>query len=169
MDRVDETSGALLRAARDAKVEPDRAVEGGVLDHQQVAQLLGPVLGVLVGGKVAALATPLQQRVDDPIDDLADAGLAIRAPRAAPEVLLGDDVDGQLGPRAGDLDVLLLEDRLPLLAGDGRRPALPLHQVEGVAAYGCEVALEAEPNLGMLMITVLTSSNNNISCVFGHF
>src|SRR5205814_10494000 len=79
------------------------------------------------------------------IDDLAHARLALRAARAAAEVLLRDDVDRQLRPGARDLDVLLLEDDLALLAGDRRRAALPLHEVVGMAAGRREETTEAQP------------------------
>ena len=46
--------------------------------------------------------------VDNAVDDLAHAGLALGGARAAAEVLLRDDVDGELRPRARDLDVDLL-------------------------------------------------------------
>src|SRR5207245_1687771 len=171
LDRVDEARRALLGAAGHTEVEPDRAVERRVLGDQEEAQLLGPVLGVLVGGEVGALEAPFLQRLDYAVDELADAGLALWRAGAAPEVLLGDHIDGQLRPRAGDLDVLLLEDELALLAGDGRGAALPFDQVVGVAALGCEVAPEPESRLGgsVLVIPVLASGVGEVSCVFGHF
>src|SRR6202030_1746526 len=126
-------------------VEPDRAVERRLLGDQQEAQLLGPVLGILVRREVVALDAPTGQGVDHAVDDLADAGLALGAAGGAAEVLLGDDVDGQLRPGAGDLDVLLLEDDLALLAGDRGGAPLPLHEVNGMAARRREVAAKAKP------------------------
>src|SRR5260370_14546202 len=105
----------MLGATGHSDVEPDGAVEGRVLGDQQEAELLGPVGGVLVGGEVVALAAPGLKRLDHAVDDLADAGLALRAVGSAAEVLLYDDVDCQLRPRPPDLDVLLLEDDLALL------------------------------------------------------
>src|SRR5487761_1601960 len=90
-------------------------------------------------------AEPCCERVDDPIDDLADACFALGGVGTAAEILLGDDVDRQLGPRAGDLDILLLEDDLAFLAGDPGSAPLPLNQVEGMAARRREEAFEAEP------------------------
>src|SRR5205807_1407740 len=94
-------------------------------------------------GEVAALAAPSAQRLDHPVDQLADARLPVRRALLAAEVLLGDDVDRQLRPGARDLDVALLEDDLALLADDRRGPPLPLDQVVG--ARRGEVATEAEP------------------------
>jgi hypothetical protein len=92
----------------------------------------------------------------------------LRAAGLAAEVLLGDDVDGQLGPGTGDLDVLLLEDDLPLLAGDGRRPALPFDQVVGMAAWRREVALEPQPDL-RFVVSVAAGSGGDVGYIFGHF
>ncbi len=142
-----------------------------MLGDEEVAQLLGPVLGVLVGGEVGAFEAPLLQCLDDAVDELADACLALWRAGAASEVLLGDDVDGQLRPRAGNLDVLLLEDELALLAGDGRGAALPLDQVVRMAVLGREVAAKPKSWLGgsVLVVPVLAGSGGEVSCVFGHF
>src|SRR5437879_9174593 len=121
-------------------------------DHH-TPTLLRPAPDVLCGCKAPALSTPLRDRVDDPVDDLADARLALVAAKAAAEVLLGDDVDRQLGPGAGDLYVLLLEDDLAFLTCDGRRSSVPLHQVEGVAARRREEAPEVE-SLGFASMPV---------------
>src|SRR3982074_2365876 len=123
LNRVDEARRALLGAAGHADVEPHRAVARGVLGDQQEPQLLGPVLGVLVGGEVGALEAPLLQRLDHAVDELTDTGLTLWRAGPAAEVLLRDDVDGQLRPGAGNFDGLLLEDDLTLLACDGRRAA----------------------------------------------
>ena len=139
-----------------------------MLGNQQEAELLGPVVGVLVSGEVATFAAPPGQRLHDPVDDLADAGLALWAARAAAEVLLGDDVDGQLGPGAWNLYVFLLEDDLTLLAGDRRRPALPLDQVVRVAVRRREVALEPKPDLRLVSISVAAGPAGDVSYVFGH-
>ena len=138
-----------------------------MLGDQQEAELLRPVGGVLVGGEVAALTAPGRERLDHTVDDLANAGLALRAAGAASEVLLSDDVDRQLRPGPRDLDVLLLEDDLALLAGDGGGAPLPLDQVVGVGAWGREVALELEPDLG-LVVSVAAGPGGDFSYVLGH-
>src|SRR5207302_8394268 len=135
----------LLGPPGNAQVVPDGAVERGVLGDQQVAKLLLPAEGVLFGGEVAALTAPAAERPDHPVDQLPDAGLALGRALLAAEVLLGHDVDGQLRPGAGDLDVLLLKDQLAFLATDGGGAALPLDKVVSMAARGREVALEPKP------------------------
>src|SRR6202521_4173176 len=174
LHRVDEARRTLLGAAGHADVEPDRAVEGGVLRDQEVAELLGPVLRVFLAREVAAFASPTGQGFDDPVDQLADAGLALGGAHAAPEVLLGDDVDRELRPGAGDLDVLLLEDDLALLAGDRCGSPLPLHQVEGVAAWRREAAPKAKPFHGSCFGVapvwfVPRAGSGEVGNVFGHF
>src|SRR5207253_10504573 len=96
---------------------------------QGPSQLLFPAESVLLAGEVGPLATPAAQRVDDAVDQLPDAVLAVGLANVASEVLLGDDVDRQLRPRGGDLDVLLLEDDRTLLVGDSRGSRLPVDQV----------------------------------------
>src|SRR5262249_53060535 len=139
--------------------------------------LFGPVARVVLGREVAALAAPAGEGVHDAVDDLADAGLALRAAGAAAEVLLGVDVDGELRPRAGDLDVLLLEDHLSLLAGARRGAALPRDQVVGVAARRREVALEPEPGLRLhspfslspsAMVSVAAGGGSDVGNILGH-
>src|SRR6202049_4701883 len=173
LHRVDEARRTLLGAAGHADVEPDRAVEGGVLRDQEVAELLGPVLRVFLAREVAAFASPTGQGFDDPVDQLADAGLALRGAHAAPEVLLGDDVDRELRPGAGDLDVLLLEDDLALLAGDRCCSALPLPPVEGVAAWRREVAAEAKPfhcfGVASVGLGRPRAGSGEVGNVLGHF
>ena len=126
--RVDEAGGGLgLRL--DADVEPDGRVEGGDLVDEDRGELV--VEGVAVGGglEVAALLAVARDRAGDALDQLPDGGLALGRADAAVEVLLDDDVRRGLRPGLGDLDVLLLEDRLALLGHDRRRAQLPLDRV----------------------------------------
>ncbi len=55
VDGQDEASGALLRRVGDPHVEPHGRVERGLLVHEQVAQLFGEDLRVVVGGEVGVL------------------------------------------------------------------------------------------------------------------
>ena len=70
-----------LRLLLDADVEPDRRVEGHLLVDEEVGQLGLERLEVLVGREVALRLGPGGDRVDDAIDELLDAGLALRACR----------------------------------------------------------------------------------------
>ena len=94
----------------DAHVEPDRRVEAHLLVDEQVGQLGLEGLEVRVRGEVALGFGPGRDRVDDPVNELADGGLALRGAEVAAEVLADHDVGGELAPEVGDLDVLLLED-----------------------------------------------------------
>ena len=101
-------------------------------------------LEVLVGREVVLGLGPGRDRVDDAIDELADAGLALRRADVAAEVLADDDVGRELAPEVGDLDVLLLEDGLAALVGDAGGPVLPGDLVVGVDAGAGPAALEGQ-------------------------
>ena len=143
LHRVDE-AGRALRLLFDAHVEPDRAVEGHLLVDDQVRQLGLEGLQVLVGREVVLGLGPGRDRVDDPVDELADARLALRRADVAAEVLADHDVGRELAPEAGDLDVLLLEDELARLVADARVPELPRDLVVGMDARAGPAALEVE-------------------------
>ena len=65
----------------------------------------------VVGREVVLGLRPGGDRVDDAVDELADArSRAPGVPRWPRKYLLTDDVGGELAPEVGDLDVLLLED-----------------------------------------------------------
>ena len=142
VDREDEAGGAL-RLLLEADVEPDRAVERGVLVDEDRLQLGLERLGLVVVGEVAALLAPGDGRVDDAADHLLHARLALRRGEPAAEVLLRDDVRRGLRPELRELDAALLEGRA-VAAGDDRVARLPLDLVERVAAGNREEAPHAE-------------------------
>ena len=109
VDGEDEAGRGLLGHARDADVEPHRAVERRPLGDEDVLQLVVERLGLVVVDEVAALPAPRRDRVDDPVDDLAQRRLPLRRAERAPEVLLGDDVGGVDRPGHRELDAELLE------------------------------------------------------------
>src|SRR5205814_1342234 len=84
-------------------------------------------------------------------DHLLDRSLALRRAQGAAEVLAGDHVGGQGGPALGKLEVLLLEDYLAVLVGDGRLARVPLDSVVGVNAFSGESALDAESRPGLVL------------------
>ena len=135
-----EPCGLLL----DADVEPDRRVERHLLVDEEVGQLGLEGGEVLVGREVVLGLGPGRDRVDDAIDELADARLALGRAEVAAEVLADDDVGGELRPEVGDLDVLLLEDRLARLVGDAGGPVLPGDLVVGMDAGTGPAALEGQ-------------------------
>ena len=117
----------------EADVEPDRAVEGGLLVKQDVGELHLERVGVIGRGEVAALAAPGGDRSGDAADHLLDRALALVGADPAAEVLLGDDVGRVLRPALRELDPALLEYRR-LGVADHRIANLPLDRVEGVHA-----------------------------------
>src|SRR6478672_10517990 len=142
LDREDEAGGAL-RLLLEADVEPDGAVEGGVLVDEDRLQLRLEGVGLLVVGEGASRLAPADDRVDDAADHLLDAGLALRRGEPAAEVLLRDDVRRGLRPELRELDPPLLERR-PVAAGDQRVADLPLDLVERVAPGNGEEPADAE-------------------------
>ena len=77
VDRQDETGARLLGDVFDPDVEPDRAVEGRSLRDEDVLQLVAERLFLGIVGEVAALTSPLGNRVDDPVDHLAQRVFAL--------------------------------------------------------------------------------------------
>src|SRR5208337_2181025 len=75
LDLEDETGGAL-RLRIDPDVEVHRAVERGLLTHQQAGQLGPERVAVFGGAEVALLLAPSSDRVDHAPNQLTDAGLA---------------------------------------------------------------------------------------------
>src|SRR5581483_11290935 len=142
VDREDE-AGRALRLLLEADVEPDGAVEGGVLVDEDRLQLGLERVALLVVGEVPALGAPGDGRVDDAADHLLDARLALRRAEPAAEVLLGDDVRRRLRPELREFDAALLE-RGAVAAGDDGVARLPLDLVEGIAPGDGEEAAHAE-------------------------
>ena len=84
-------------------------VERRLLVDDQVLQLVAERLCLLVVDEVAVLHAPLADRVDDPVDDLAQRRLPLRGAEGPAEVLLGEDVRGVDAPGRGHLHAELLE------------------------------------------------------------
>src|SRR5207247_10592436 len=133
VDGEDE-AGRALRLRLDAHVEPDRAVEGGLLVEEEMGQLVGERRPIARRGEVALRLAPLADGAHHAADQLPHAALALgRAERAA-EVLRDDDGGRELRPGPRHLDVALLEDRLAALAGPARRADPPLHRPAPIRA-----------------------------------
>ena len=143
VERLDE-AGRALRPRRHTHVEPDRGVESDHLVEQQVGELVAEDGVVFSGGKVAAIPAPVGQGVGHAADQLAHARFALRSAAVAVEVFAGDDIGGGLRPIFGDLHVMLLEDNLALLVGDGGGALLPLHLIVGGNALAREQPMELQ-------------------------
>ena len=116
-------------------VEPDRRVEAEHLVQQHPGQLVVEDLGVLLGGEVAVLLAGAAVLADDPVDDLAQAGLALRGADGAAEVLGRHDVGRVDAPEVGELHPALLEvHRAVAPVRHHDVAALPGHLVVGVHA-----------------------------------
>ena len=120
-------------------------VEAEVLVHEHPGQLVLEDLRVALAGEVAVLAAGRTVGEHHPVDELAQAALALRAADGAAEVLRGDDVGGVDAPLGGELDAALLEvDRAVAPVGHDDVAALPGHLVVGVHTGGGEDALDLE-------------------------
>ena len=117
-----EHCGAFLEAA----VEPDRAVEGGLLVDQDVLQVVAERLQILVAREVACPCgpTPVIVSTTRPISCLTLRSRSGRADLTA-EIFRDDDVGGLLRPGLRNLDVALLEHQLAALVADQRRREAP--------------------------------------------
>ena len=156
VDGEDEACRALLRRVGHADVEPHRRVERGLLGHDQMAELVGEDLRIVLGGEVAVLLTPPADRVDHAARQLSDRRFALGGVEGAAEVLLRDDVGRVLGPVLRELDVALLEGVAALLVvRDHRVSRLPLDVLERVPPLGREEPREGETFPDHLDIAVL--------------
>ena len=116
-------------------------------------QLLGEGLGLLVVGEVAAREAVVADRVDHPVDDLAQAALAARVVHAVAEVLRGDDAHRRVGPVERELAVVLPEDLAlgPAVARglhDDGLARTPRHLVVGMRPRTGEPARDRERAVG---------------------
>ena len=115
----------------DPDVEPDRRVERHLLVDEEVRQLGLERGQVLVGREVALGLGPGGDRVDDAVDELLDAVLALRRADVAAEVLADHDVGGELAPEAGTSTSFCSKTLLPV---SELMPAVRYSQV--ISSYG---------------------------------
>ena len=131
LNGIDEAGRALRRLLEPA-VEPDRAVERGLLVDEDVFQIVAERLQILFGREILVLPRPLRDGVDDAADELLDAALALGRADLPAEILRDDDVGRLLRPGFRHLDVALLEDDLAALVADDGRASLPGDLVERI-------------------------------------
>ncbi len=120
------------------------AVERHLLVDEQVRQLGLEGVEVLRGREVALGLRPGGDRVDDPVDELLDARLALGRADVAAEVLAHHDVGRELAPERGDFHVLLLEDGLAALVADVGEAGLPDDLVVRVDALAGPAPLDRQ-------------------------
>ena len=99
----------LLGYAGYADVEPHGRVERRSLRVQQVREFGPEQRGSRRIREVAVAFAPLRNRADDAINYLSQRGFPGGSAQGAPEVLLGQDVGGVLGPIGGYFHAGLLE------------------------------------------------------------
>ena len=130
----------------EADVEPDGRVEGAMLVKAEPRQVAVKTLAIFGGSEVAVLETPVGDRADDAVDQLADAVLALIGADFAVEVLAADDIGGKLRPERGNLAVGLLEQHFPVFAFDGGAADFPVDGVEDVGDVDrTELGVDLQP------------------------
>ena len=147
IDLEDEACRAL-RLGLDADVEIHRAVERGLLIEEQVLELGVEGFARFRAGKIALLLAPSGDRIDDPRDELADAGLAPRRSERAAEIFRDHDVGRRLRPSARHLDVFLLEDYAAVFARNDGAAEIPFDFGIWIDAGGGEEPLEHDTVAG---------------------
>ncbi len=131
-------------------VEPDRRVERSILVDAQPGELVVERLGVLGGGEVSLLFTPIGNRAADPVDQLTDTGLALVGADLAVEIFRHHDLGRKNRPARRDLDVFLAEDNIAGIVGDlGGAIVVPLKLVERGDLGRAEYAWDAEAFAGL--------------------
>jgi hypothetical protein len=80
--------------------------------------------------EVPPLFAPPYDRVHHATDQLPHRGLAFRRVDLPVKIFRRDDVRRRLRPRLWYLDVFLLENHLPAVVPDLRRPPFPFHRIE---------------------------------------
>ena len=126
--REDE-AGRALGLFLDAAVEPHRAVEAGLLMHEDVRELVRKGARVVLTREVAVRPAPGRNRVHHAADELPDRPLPLGRPQLAAKILRAHHVGGHLRPGLGHLHVVLLEYDFPAFVLDGRRADLPFELV----------------------------------------
>ena len=105
------------------------------------------------GGEVAVLLAGRAVGPHHPVDELAQARLALRRADGAAEVLGGDDVGRVDRPEVGELHAALLEvDRAVAPVGHHDVAALPGHLVVRVHAGGGVDPLDVQPAPALLAL-----------------
>jgi hypothetical protein len=137
----------VLRRILHTQVEPDGAVEGHALVHEDVGQFVRKRLAVRGRLEVVGAVTPLANPADDATDQLLDTLFALGRTDVPTEVLRHHYVGGELRPGLRNLDAVLLEDDVALLVTDHRVAQLPFDVVERVLAFAGEIALDGNTQL----------------------
>jgi len=112
-----------------AHIEPDRAVEGGLLVDQQVGEFPFKDPGIMGGGEVSRLLAPAGDGFGHPVDQGFDAGFGLGGILVGMKILGGDDIERGLAPEIRGFDIFALKNDLTLVVGDGSASRLPDQRV----------------------------------------
>ena len=128
-----------------AYVEPDGGIKGTALVDAEPGELAVEGFGVLFGGEVAVFSAAVGDCPADSVDELLYGILPSAGLDVTVEVFAGYNLGGELAPRDGDLDIVLLEDYPAFIAGNFGRASLPLKLVKGMNAGSGEEILHFQP------------------------
>ena len=156
-----------------AHVEPHRRVETRLLRQHQVRQVVAERFPVHLRLEIPVLLAPLGDGIHHPLHQLGGAGLPLRRPEFAVEVLAGDDVGGRLRPVHRNFHVALLEDHRTLVVSDQSRAGFPLHIVVGCLARfqpGGKIAREgySRPVLRLRIGVLWFHLRTHTNCILCH-
>ena len=121
----------------EADVEPNRAVECAVLIEAEPGQIVVENLRRFGVGEIAVGHAAIGDRAGDAMDQLPDGSLAPAVMRVgsvrdvAVKIFRDRDLGRERAPAFRHLDIFLFENHLAAVVGDLRRPAFPLHFIEG--------------------------------------
>ena len=88
-------------------------------------QFQAEVFTVFLSFEVIASVTPIGNGVYNAVNQLTDAGFALRRTHTAMKILADDDIGGSLRPIGGDFDIALLEKHRAFVVPNGSGPLLP--------------------------------------------
>ena len=108
-------------------------------------------VAVFGGGEVSLLPAPVADGLRHALNQLANAGLALRRAQRAVKIFAGNNVDGGHRPVLGRLHVALLKDRVALGVSDAGGAQLPFHFVIRRNAGAGEIARELQSRRGALV------------------
>ena len=132
----------------EAAVEPNRAVEGGLLGEKQVAELRLEGVGVGFTGEVAPeVLTGAANSVGYAVDQLAYAffaDLGVAADAGLAKIFGHSDIGGELRPPGGHLGAFELEHHRAVRASDDAVAELVLHGLERVLAGTGQLVAESQ-------------------------
>src|SRR5262245_29768500 len=131
-------------------VEPYGRIERSLLLDQDMNQFVMESVAVFGGGEIALLPAPVANGFRYALDQLADAGLALRRAQRSVKIFTGHNVDGGHRPVFGRFHITLLKDCVALGIGDAGGAEFPLHFAVRRNSCAREVPRNLQPGRGIL-------------------